>query len=52
MSFQTVEQMQTEINQLRAVLHMVVQHFGRMKPTPARTAVIGAIRAVLRGDEA
>lgn len=51
MSFQTVEQLKTENLQLRAVLHMAGQHLSRMKPTPARTIIIGAIRAKLRGEE-
>lgn len=48
---QHCEQLQTENLQLRAVLHMAGQHLSRMKPTPARTIIIGAIRAKLRGEE-
>jgi hypothetical protein len=51
MSFQTIEQLKTENLQMREVLHMAVQHLSHQKPTPARTTIIGAIRAVLRGDE-
>lgn len=52
MSFQTVEQLKTENLQMREVLRTAAQHLSRQKPTPARTALIGAIRAALRGDEA
>ena len=51
MSFQTVEQLKAENERLRAALDQTVQHLGRMKPTPARTTILGVIRAALRGEE-
>ena len=46
-----VEEQEKENLQLRAVLNMAGQHLCRQKPTPARTIIIGAIRAKLRGEE-
>ena len=40
-----------ENERLRAALDQAVQHLGRMKPTPARTTILGVIRAALRREE-
>ena len=46
-----IAELKTDNLQLRAVLNMAGQHLCRQKPTPARTIIIGAIRAKLRGEE-